>query len=116
MNKNSLGGSGQAKQKLLTGFINWPIWVMLTKSMLIEKDVWDLISNRSCPIRGHNSGWNKENKEDRMIIGIAQKIIIKGVSSQITFNIMDIDNQKEMWDILKRICLDVGQRVVYLVL
>lgn len=69
---------------------------MLIKSMLIEKNLWNLISNRSCPIRGPNSSWNKENKEDKMIIEIVQKIIIKGVSSQIAFNIMDIDNQKKM--------------------
>lgn len=29
---------------------------------------------------------------------------------------MNIDNLKEIWDILKKICSEVGQRVVYLVL
>ena len=68
------------------------------------------------PLRGANMGWNKENKEDRMAIGMAQKIIIEGVSSQIAFNIMDIDNPKDMWDTLKRICSEVGQGAVYSVL
>lgn len=29
---------------------------------------------------------------------------------------MDINNPKEIWDTLKRICSEVGQEVVYLVL
>lgn len=51
-----------------------------------------------------------------MAIDIDQKIIIEGVSSQITFNIIDINNPKDMWNILKKICSEVGQGVVYSVL
>lgn len=29
---------------------------------------------------------------------------------------MDIDNSKDIWNILKRICLEVEQGVVYLIL
>lgn len=51
-----------------------------------------------------------------MAIEIAQKIIIKRVSSQITFNIIDNNNLKIIQDILKKICLEIGQDVVYLIL
>lgn len=42
--ESNYSGGGQAKREKLIGFVNWPIWAMLTKSMLIEKDVWDLVS------------------------------------------------------------------------
>lgn len=51
-----------------------------------------------------------------MTIEIAQKIITEDVSSQIAFNIMDINNPKDMQDTLKKICSEVGQVIVYLVL
>lgn len=50
-----------------------------------------------------------------MAIELVWKIIIEGVSSQIAFNIIDINDPKAMWDILKRICSEVGQGVIYLV-
>lgn len=54
----------------------------------------------------------KEIKEDRIAISIVQKIIRKGISNQIAFNIMDFKDCKEMWDKLKSIYTKVGQRVV----
>lgn len=51
-----------------------------------------------------------------MTIKIVWKIIIEGVSSLINFNIIDINNLKEIWDTLKKICSKVSQRVVYSVL
>lgn len=36
----------QAKRKKLTGHANWLIWLMITKSILIEKDVLDFIATR----------------------------------------------------------------------
>lgn len=39
---NDTASSNSRRQKL-TGFANWPQWADLTKTMLIEKDVWDLI-------------------------------------------------------------------------
>ncbi len=56
----------------------------------------------------------KEIKEDRMVVGIAQRIIREGVSNQIAFNIIDFKDPKEMWHKLKSICIEVGQRVMYL--
>lgn len=63
MDKNSLGRSDQAKQKKLIGFIHWPIWVILIRKMIIEKDVQDIVSIGPCPIRKANKDWNKENKD-----------------------------------------------------
>ena len=112
----SNSGGNQAKREKLIGFANWPVWSGITESMLIEKDVWDLISTGPRPPRENPGLWTKEIKEDRMAVGIAQKIIREGVSDQIAFNIMDLKNPKEMWDKLKSICTEVGQGVVYSIL
>lgn len=84
--------------------------------MLIEKDVWDLIATGPRPERQNPNLWAKEIKEDRMAVGIAQRIIREGVSDQIAFNIMDLKDPKEMWDKLKSICTEVGQGVVHSIL
>ena len=81
--------------------------------MLIEKDVWDLISTKPWPQCRNPSLWSKEVKEDCIAVGITQKIIRKGVSDQIAFNTMDLKDLKEMWEKLKSICTEVGQEVVY---
>ena len=84
--------------------------------MLIEKDVWDLISTGPRPARENPGIWSKEVKEDRMAVGIAQRIIREGVSDQIAFNIIDIKDPKQMWDKLKSVCTEMGQGVVYSIL
>lgn len=48
-----------------------------------------------------------------MAIDIVQKIIKESVSNQITLNIIDLKDPKEIWDKLKNICTIIGQRVVY---
>lgn len=89
---------------------------MITKSMLIEKDVWDLIETGPRPVRDNPTLWGKEIKEDRMAVGIARRIIVEGVNNQIDFNIMDLEDLKDMWTKLKSICTEVGQGVVYSIL
>ncbi len=37
---------------------------------------------------------SKEVKEDRMVVGTAQRIIREGMSDQIAFNIMDLKDPK----------------------
>ena len=51
-----------------------------------------------------------------MAVRIARQIILKGVSDQIAFNIMDLKDPKEMWDKLTSICTKIGQEVVYSIL
>ncbi|MCJ1343694.1 hypothetical protein MMC31_001890, partial [Peltigera leucophlebia] len=34
---STTGTGSQAKREKLTGFVNWPLWTMLTRSMMIEK-------------------------------------------------------------------------------
>ena len=89
---------------------------MLTRSMMIEKDVWDLISKGPREPITNPALFGKEAKENRVAIGIAQRIITEGISDQITVNIMDLEDPKEMWDRLKTICSEVGQGVVYSIL
>ena len=112
----SNSGGNQAKKEKLIGFANWPVWSGITESMLIEKDVWDFISTGPHPSRKNPGLWTKEIKEDRMTVGIVQRIIRKGVSNQITFNIMNFKNPKVIWDKFKSICTEVGQGVVYSIL
>ena len=106
----------QAKRDKLTGFVNWPLWSILTRGMMIEKDVWDLISKGPRQPIANPALFGKEAKDNRMAIGIAQCIITEGISDQIAVNIMDLEDPKEMWDRLKTICSEVGQGVVYSIL
>ncbi len=87
----------KAKRDKLTKFVNWLLWSMLTRSMMIERDVWDLIS--------------KGPREP-----IAKRIITEGISDQLAINIMDFEDPKKMCDRLKTICSEVGQGVVYSIL
>ncbi len=90
---------------------------MLTKSMLIEKDVWDLISRGPRPPRQNPKLLTKEVKEDRIAIGIAKRIITEGVNDQIAFNIIDLNDSKDMWEKLKSVCTELDQLgVVYSIL
>ena len=89
---------------------------MLTQSMMIKKDVWDLISTRPREPIANPALFGKEAKENQMAIGITQRIITEGISDQIAVNIMDLEDPKEMWDRLKTICSEVGQGVVYSIL
>lgn len=83
---------------------------------MIEKDIWDLVSTGPRPEQQNPHLFAKEVKEDRMAIGIAQEIITKGVSDQIAFNIMDLEDPREMWNMLRNICSEIGQGVVYSIL
>lgn len=112
-NDNTFNGS---KQEKLKGFTNWPRWSDLTRAMLIEKDVWDLIEKglRQPP----TALWEREQKikKNRMAIGIATRIIKEGVSDDIFNNIIDLTNPQEMWEKLRTVCSQVGQGVVYSIL
>lgn len=63
---------------------------MITKSMLIEKDVWNLILTGPRLERQNPMLFSKEAKKDRMVVEIAWQIIL------IAFNIMDLEDPKEM--------------------
>ncbi len=39
----SNSNENQAKREKLTRFANWLVWLGIIESMLIEKDVWDLV-------------------------------------------------------------------------
>ena len=84
--------------------------------MLIEKDVWNLVLTGPQPERQNPTLFSKETKKDPMAVGIARQIIPKGVNNQIAFNIMDLEDPKEMWEKLTSICIEIGQDVVYLIL
>lgn len=49
-----------------------------------------------------------------MAISIACRIIVKEVSLEIAFNIIDLEDLKDIWTKFKNICNKIGQRVVYL--
>lgn len=70
----------KAKREKLTGFANWPVCSDITKSILIEKDVWDLVSTRPHSQYKNPEIWAKKVKKDRIAVGIVQRIIKKAVS------------------------------------
>lgn len=84
--------------------------------MLIEKDIWDLVLIGPCFICKNLRIWAKKVKKDQIVVDITQQIIREDVSNQITFNIIDIKDLKQIWDKLKSIYTEVGQRIVYLIL
>lgn len=51
-----------------------------------------------------------------MAISIARYIILEYVNDQIAFNIIDLEDSKEIQNKLKSICSEIGQGVVYLIL
>lgn len=53
---------------------------MITESILIEKDIWDLIKKRPRPTQENPVLWQKEIKKDQIAIGIVRHIIIEGVN------------------------------------
>lgn len=83
---------------------------------MIEKDIWDLISKGPREPIANPALFGKEAKENRMAIGITQRIITESISDQIAVNIMNLEDPKEMWERLRNICTEVGQRVVYSIL
>lgn len=90
VDKSNSNGRNQAKQEKLNSFGNWLVWSGITESMLIRKDVWDLVSLKPRFERQNPNLWIEEIKEDYMAVGTAQQIIEKGASNQIVFNIMDL--------------------------
>lgn len=68
---NSASAESDAKLEKLTRFLNWPCWSSLTKAMLIEKDVWSIVSIGPRQVREPNLLWDFQVKEDRMVVGTA---------------------------------------------
>lgn len=89
---------------------------MRTESMYIEKDAWDLNKKKPRFAQENPALWQKKIKKDRINIEIARRIIVEGVNNQITYNIMDFHNLKNIWTKLRSICSQFGQKVVYLIL
>ena len=85
-----------AKREKLIGFSYWPRWSALTKAMLIEKDVWNLLSVGQRAVRAPNPLWDYQVKEDRMAIGTAMRIIQRGVSDDLFNSVIDLDDPQLM--------------------
>ena len=116
MVSDELPTSTSAKREKLIGFSNWAQWASLTKSMLIEKDVWDLVKIDPWPLQQNASRlWDHKEKEDWIAVETAGRIIWKGVSDNLFNNIIDIDDPQAMWAKLQSVCSHVGQGVVYLI-
>lgn len=89
--------STSAKREKLTGFTNWARWASLTKSMLIENDVWDLVETGPRPQQPNASTlFDHRVKEDRIAVGTAGRIIREGLSDDLFNNIIDIDDPQAM--------------------
>lgn len=69
--KKSNNRGSQTKRKKLTGFINWSVCSGITESMLIKKDVKDLVLIGPWPQHEHLALFLKKMKEDQMAVSIA---------------------------------------------
>ena len=116
INNSANEENNSAKRGKLIGFSNWPRWSALTKAMLIEKDVWDLVSVGQRAVRASNPLWDTQVKEDRMAIGTAMRIIQGGVSDDLFNSIIDLDDSQLMWEKLRSVCSQTGPGVVYSIL
>ena len=70
MASDKLPTSTSAKRKKLIGFSNWAQWASFTKSMLIKKDVWDLVETGLRPLQQNASRlWDcKKNVKGRPLV------------------------------------------------
>ena len=91
---SSANSTPSNKREKLVGFSNWPRWAALTKTMLISKDLWNLVPVGSQPIVYKGALWDHRRKDDRMAIGKATEIIQGGVSDNLFNNIIDDDDPK----------------------
>ena len=69
---------------------------MITKSMLIKKDIWDLVLLGSCFDCQNPTLWIKKVKKSWVKVKITKHIITKSVSNQIAFNTMNLEDPKKM--------------------
>lgn len=88
----------QAKPEKLMSFTNWLILSIITKLMLIKNGIWDLVFICLWSKYQNPNLFLKETKEDQIAVKIAWQIILKGVNDYIAFNIIDLKNQKEIWE------------------
>lgn len=89
---------------------------MVSKSILIKKNMWDLVITEPQPQWENHQIWAKEVKKNRIIMEIIWQIILKNVRNQITFNIIRLEDLEEMWDKLTNIYTKISQRIVYSIL
>lgn len=66
--KSRFGKNSQAKCEKLARFINLLILAIMIESMIIKKDVWNIIFIGPHFLQEANTDWNKENKENQMTI------------------------------------------------
>ena len=55
----------------------------------------------------------KRGQKDQIAVEIARQIILEDINYQIAFNIMDLEDPKEIWEKLTSICSEIGQDIVY---
>lgn len=106
--------STDSYHKKLTGFNNWLRWSNLMTTMLVEKNIWNLIKTGPKPASVRI--WEQKIKENWIAIGTVTQIIKEGISNNIFNNIIDITDPKEMWEKLCVACSQVGERVIYSIL
>lgn len=112
--ETTTGAAPWNEREKLKGFVNWPRWADLTRTMLEEKDVWDIVEEG--PRR--NICFDETIKGNQMAMAIAAniKIIKEGVSDDLYTNIIDKREPHEMWKKLQAVCSQVGQGVIYSIL
>lgn len=81
------------------------------QAILEEKEVWDVVDgSRVEPTTAPQI--RKKDKDN----AIATKIIKQGVSTDLYINIIGERNPQRSWEMLRQVCSQVGQGVVYSIL
>ena len=101
----------ESKREKLRDFENWPQWADLTQAMLKEKEIWDVV-NGTRPEPTTPAQTRKKDKDN----AIASKIIKQRVNFDLYTNIIGERNPHWLCEILRRVCSQVGQGVVYSIL
>ena len=101
----------KSKREKLRGFENWPQWVDLSQAILEEKEVWDIVDGSLADPT--TAAQTRRKEKDN---AVALKIIKQGVNDDLYINIIGEKNPQMSWETLRRVCSQVGQRVVYSIL
>ena len=79
--------------------------------MLEEKEIWDIVDgSRANPTTATQT--RRKEKDNT----VTSKIINQGVNGDLYINIIGERNPQRSWEILRRVCSQVGQGVVYSIL
>ena len=101
----------KSRKKKLRGFKNWPQRTNLIQTMHEEKEVWDVVDGSRTD--STTAAQTRKKKKDNFV---AFKIIKQGVNSDLYISIIREQDPHWWWEILRQVCSQIGQDVIYSIL